>query len=852
MPPARSASSSASIWAVTSAADLPISEVIPAVRSALRTQPLVVLQAPPGAGKSTALPLALLGEPWLAGQSVLLLQPRRVAARAVAARLAEGLSEEVGGAVGYRVRFESRVSARTRLEVVTEGILTRRLQRDPELTGVGLVILDEFHERSLNADLALALLREVQGALREDLRVLVMSATLDPALPGRLGAPLIESQGRAFPVDVRYLPADPVGRVEQQVAGAVRTALARDEGDILAFLPGVREIRAAQAALAGVGALVLPLYGDLPVRGQRRALMPDPAGGRKVVLATSIAETSLTIQGVRVVIDGGLSRTQRFDPATGLTRMETGRVTRDAADQRAGRAGRTAPGVAYRLWSERTQPLLPSARPPEILEADLAPLTLELAQWGAPDPGALAWLDAPPPHRVEAARTLLRQLGALDPQGRVSAEGTRLLDFPTHPRLAHLLTGGAAQGQGALAADVAALLEERDPLPPGSGTDLTDRVAALRAWRAGHRGPGGGDAAALERTERLSRQWRGLLGVRPDETVPDPHAVGALVARAYPERVALARPAVSGLGRGRFLLAGGQGAALPEGDPLAGAPALAVAHMDAAQAEGRVFLAAPLDPDSLQTQATWMDAVRWDARAGHLVAQQERRLGALVLETRPLGQVPAELRVAALAGAVRAEGLHLLTFPLEAAQWRARVMSLRRWRPDDGWPDVSDTALLATLEDWLGPALAGARTRDDLARVAVLGALQALLPWPLSQQLDELAPTHLTVPSGSRVRLDYRPDEPPILAVKLQELFGLADTPAVNGGRTPVLLHLLSPAGRPVQVTQDLRSFWNSSYFEVRKDLRGRYPKHPWPDDPWTHVATRLTKARLGKTGPDR
>ncbi|MFC4427562.1 ATP-dependent helicase HrpB [Deinococcus navajonensis] len=830
---------------MTAAADLPISEVIPAVRSALSTRPLVVLQAPPGAGKSTALPLALLDEPWLAGQRVILLQPRRVAARAVAARLAEGLGEEVGGTVGYRVRFEARVSARTRLEVVTEGILTRRLQRDPELAGVGLVILDEFHERSLNADLALALLREVQEALREDLRVLVMSATLNPDLPARLGAPLVESQGRAYPVEVRYLPADPVGRVEQQVAQAVHTALARDEGDILAFLPGVREIRGAQAALAGADALVLPLYGDLPVREQRRALLPDPSGRRKVVLATSIAETSLTMDGVRVVVDGGLSRTQRFDPATGLTRMETVRVTRDAAAQRAGRAGRTAPGIAYRLWSERTQPLLPAARPPEILEADLAPLTLELAQWGAPDPGALAWLDEPPPHRVEAARGLLGQLGALDPDGRVSPEGTRLLEFPTHPRVAHLLTGGASQGQGPLAADVAALLEERDPLPAGSGSDLTDRIVALRSWRTGQRLSAGADPSVLERVERLARQWRGLLGVLPDNTTPDALEVGTLLALAYPERVALARPAASGLGRGRFLLAGGQGAALPEGDALAGAPALAVAHLDAAQAEGRVFLAAPLDPGSLVARAAWQDVVRWDPRSGLLVAQQERRFGALVLETRPLRQVPAELRIPALAGAVRAEGLHLLTFPPEAAQWRARVASLRRWRPDEGWPDVSDAALLATLEDWLGPALASARSREDLARVPVFGPLQTLLAWPLPQQLDDLAPTHLMVPSGSRVRLEYRPDEPPILAVKLQELFGLADTPAVNGGRTPVLLHLLSPAGRPVQVTQDLRSFWNSSYFEVRKDLRGRYPKHPWPDDPWNHVATRLTKARL-------
>jgi len=831
---------------------LPVFEVLPELRAALAAHPLVVLQAPPGAGKSTGLPLELLNEPWLAGQSIVMLQPRRVAARAVAARLAEGLGETVGGTVGSRVRFESRVSARTRIEVVTEGILTRQLQRDPELAGVGLVILDEFHERSLNADLALALLREVQGALRDDLRVLVMSATLDPSLPARLGAPLVQSAGRAYPVDVRYLSGDAAGRVEDIVARAVREALAaHPQGDILAFLPGVREIRGALGALSDVDAAVLPLYGDLPLAEQRRAILPDPGGRRRVVLATSIAETSLTLAGVRVVVDGGLSRTQRFDPGSGLTRMVTTRVTRDAAEQRAGRAGRTAPGTAYRLWSERTHGALPAARPPEVLDADLAPLTLELAGWGAPDPAALAWLDEPPAPRVESARALLRDLDALDAGGRITARGSALLELPTHPRLAHLLHDGTVLGLGPLAADVAALLEERDPLGAGAGTDLTDRVAALRAWR---RGEGGrGDVAVLERVERLARQWRQALAVRPDTVrlnngPPDPFAVGQLVALAYPERVALSREG----GGGRFLLAGGQGARLPEGDALAASPALAVAHLDAGTGEGRVYLAAPLDPAVLDARADWQDAVRWDARTGALLAQRERRVGALVLETRPLRDLPHEARVEALAGAIRAEGLHLLTFSPEAASLRARVQSLRAWRPDEPqsdepqWPDLSDAALLATLEDWLGPHLEGVRTRADLGRLSLLPALQALLPWPLPARLDELAPTHLTVPSGSRVRLAYQPGgSSPILAVKLQELFGLVETPTVNGGRTPVLLHLLSPAGRPVQVTQDLNSFWNSSYFEVRRELRGRYPKHPWPDDPWSHAPTRHVKRKL-------
>nr|WP_205746938.1 ATP-dependent helicase HrpB [Deinococcus sp. KSM4-11] len=823
--------------------DLPIAEVLPAVRAALAANPLVVVQAPPGAGKSTALPLALLDEPWLAGQGIVMLQPRRVAVRAVAARLAEGLGEDMGGRVGSRVRFESRVSARTRLEVVTEGILTRRLQRDPELRGVGLVILDEFHERSVNADLALALLREVQGALRDDLRVLVMSATLDAALPGRLGAPLVASEGRAYPVTVRYLPLDPTGRVEDVVAAAVRRALADDPGDILAFLPGVREIRSAQGQLTGVDAAVLPLYGDLPLAEQQRALKPDPGGRRKVILATSIAETSLTIDGVRVVVDGGQSRTQAFDPATGLTRMVTSRITRDAATQRAGRAGRTAPGVAYRLWSERTHALLAESRPPEILDADLAPLTLELAQWGSPEPSDLAWLDAPPAPRIEAARTLLRGLDALTDAGRITPVGTRLLEFPTHPRLAHLLSSGAAAGLGSLAADVAALLEERDPLPPGSGSDLTDRAAALRLWR--RRSVTRGDPAVLERVERLSRQWRRLLNVPADDEVPTSWDVGALIALAYPERIALARETQSGPPPGRFLLAGGQGAALPEGDALTGVATLAVAHLDARTAEAQIYLAAPIDLQLLREQAVWHDEVRWDTRAGTLIAQQERRLGALVLDVQPLRDVPVQQRVEALSGAIRSEGLHLLSFPAEAAQFRARIGSLRAWHPEEDWPDLSDAGLLATLEAWLGVALGTVRSRDDLARLDVRSGLSTLLPWNLTRELDDRAPTHLTVPTGSRIRLDYRADgEPPILAVKLQELFGLADTPTVDHGRRPVLLHLLSPAGRPVQVTQDLRSFWNSSYFEVRKDLRGRYPKHPWPDDPWSHRPMKGTTKR--------
>ncbi|WP_407571335.1 ATP-dependent helicase HrpB [Deinococcus altitudinis] len=830
---------------------LPIYEVLPAVREALTLHPLMVLQAPPGAGKSTALPPELLRESWLEGRGILVLQPRRVAARAVASRMAQNLGEEVGGTVGYRVRFDSRVSGRTRVTVMTEGILTRMLQGDPELPGVGLIVFDEFHERSLQADLALALVREVQENLRPDLKVLIMSATLDPALPARLQGdadtvpphtvPLVASEGRAYPVEVKYLAADPAGTPDAAVVSAVSRALDEYAGDVLAFLPGTGEIRRALSALTArhPEVNVLPLYGDLSLEAQQRAILPDPDGRRRVVLATSIAETSLTLSGVRIVIDSGWTRKSHFDPGTGLSKLVTVRVTHDAATQRAGRAGRTAPGVALRLWSERTQAALSAAQPPEILEADLAPLTLELAGWGTPDPGALHWLDAPPERRLESARVLLRQLGALTGHAQVTPAGQKLLGLPTHPRLAHLLSAGAELGLGALAADVAALLEERDPLQ-GAGTDLGERLNVLRRWRNNQ--PAGGDVAVLERAERLARNWRQALRASPDNSPADPFQTGQLVALAYPERVAALRAGT----RDRYLMAGGQGVRLPEADPHAGTPLLAVAHLDArlVAGEGRVYLASVVRLEDLQERVSEEAVVRWDTRTGTLLAQTERRLGAILLGAEPLKTVPPELRVRAMTEAVRQEGLELLNWTDAARQWQARVSSLRAWNGGE-WPDLSDAALLERLDEWLPDLLGSARSREDLGRLGVLQAIQTLLPWNLNRQLDDLAPLALEVPSGSKVRLEYRQGgEAPILAVKLQELFGLADTPTVNAGRTPVLLHLLSPARRPVQVTQDLRSFWQKGYFEARKDLRGQYPRHPWPDDPWTAEATRKAKPR--------
>ena len=827
---------------------MPIEPALPAIRAALRESAALVLQAPPGAGKTTGVPLALLDEPWLAGRSILLLEPRRLAARAAAARMAGLLGEAVGQTVGYRIRFDNQVSRQTRIEVLTEGILTRRLQRDPTLDGVGLVIFDEFHERNLHADLALALCLDSQRGLREDLRLLVMSATLDGTAVARLlgDAPIVTSEGRAHPVTRHYLPRDPDGLDFSAVVRAVLTALPRHAGDLLVFLPGGGEIRQVQRRLevepACAGLALVPLYGDLPGDAQQRALLPDPKGRRKIVLATPIAETSLTIEGVSVVVDAGWTRVPRFDPRAGLTRLETVRIAADAAEQRAGRAGRLGPGVCYRLWSEATQNRLRSRRDPEILDADLAPLALELAQWGVSDPLALAWLDPPPSGALAQARVLLTELEALDEQGRITPIGRELAELPTHPRLAHLLRRGAALGHGALAADLAALLEERDLLRGEHpfGCDLTARLEALQAVRRDSARRGPADPAACARVDQAARRWRQLLRAGSElETPPAAEIVGLLLALAYPDRVARRRDG----GTDRYLLANGRGARLLAGDPWLGRDWLAVAHLDAGASEGRIWLAAPVDPADLETRLAarvrTIAEVQWDDRQAAVVARRERRLGAVILDSAPLTNAdPVLLRQAMVAG-VRRLGLDSLPWSDELRDWRARVLSLRYWLPEDGWPDVSEGWLADHLDDWLAPWLDGVTRREHLQRLDLAAALHGLLDGRLRARLNELAPTHLQVPSGSRLRLRYTPGEPPVLAVKLQELFGLADTPRIADGRIAVTLHLLSPAQRPIQVTQDLRGFWERTYAEVKKELKGRYPKHPWPDDPWTATPTR-------------
>lgn len=824
---------------------LPVEEALPALRAALSAGNRAVLQAPPGAGKSTLVPLALLDEPWLAGRKVIMLEPRRLAARAVAARMAELLGETAGETVGYRVRFEQRVGARTRIEVVTEAILTRRLQDDPTLEGVGLVIFDEFHERNLHSDVALALCRDAQEGLREELRLLVMSATLDGrGLADQMGAARVASAGRSFPVDLHYLPRDADGPIGASAAAAVRRALAEAaEGDLLVFLPGAREIRDCAAALAAapLGAELHLLYGELPFEAQQRALRPVP-GRRKVILATAIAETSLTIEGVRVVVDAGYARVPRFDPRSGLSRLTTVRVSRASADQRAGRSGRLGPGVCYRLWSEATQRGLVPFELPAIETADLAPLALELAAWGVADATALAWVTPPPAGALAQGRALLTRLEALDGEGRITAAGRAMVRLPFHPRLGHLVQRAEALGWTGRGWDVAALLGERDLLRGGgpAACAFAERVEALDGFRAG--GPSsarrqGADPAACRAVARVAAS-----GGRAGDKEGD---VGLLLAFAYPDRIARRR----GGDPYRYLLANGRGARLDPACPLAGHDWLAVAELDGSGNDSLIRLAAPVAPEVLERHfAAAFDKrheVSWDASLGRPVARRRRTLGAIVVEEQPWADPPPGAFRHALVERVRQLGLEALPWSDEARELAARVESLRRWAPERGLPDCSPEALAATLDEWLGPFLPDRADATGFARVDLAGALKARLDWPAQQALEEGAPTLIPVPSGHRRRLAYAADgSAPVLAVKLQELFGLADTPRVAWGRVPVTLHLLSPAQRPIQVTQDLRGFWERTYPEVKKELKGRYPKHPWPDDPWSAKPTARAKPR--------
>ena len=836
-------------------APLPIEPVLPALRDALAARGVAVLQAPPGAGKTTRVPLALLGERWLGARKIVMLEPRRLAARAAARYMADTLGERVGETVGHRVRMDTRVGPRTRVEVVTEGVLTRMLQHDAALEDVGLVIFDEFHERSLHADLGLALSLQTRELLRDDLRILVMSATLDGAAVGELlgGAPVVTSEGRGWPVAVRHVAPRAGARLEAAVASAVGRALDEEDGDILVFLPGAGEIRRVQALLAErappPGTRIAPLFGDLPHEEQELAIRPSEAGRRKVVLATAIAETSLTIEGVRVVIDAGLMRVPRFDVRTGMMRLETVRVTRASAEQRRGRAGRVAPGVCWRLWPEQEMHHLVAHGRPDILEADLAPLALELAAAGVRRPDELRWLDVPPAAAYERARELLAQLGALDEEGRLTTHGRRMAALGLHPRLAHMSLVAATPGERATAAALAALLEERDPLRGAGAPPDADVRLRLELLRGEERVPSEVHGAtvdrdAVRRLRAAARHWRQRLGA--GDAPLDADAAGRLVAAAYPDRVAQRRGSAGRSGGARWLLRSGSGAFLEGAQPLGAEEYLAVAELDGRRPESRILLAAPLAPDELETlaagNAVREEIVEWDDAAEQVTAVRRERFGALVLREAAIPDADPERALELLLAAIARRGLGVLGWTRGAAQLRDRLRFLHHLDPS--WPDVSDAALLDSLGVWLGPRLHGVRRLDEVRRADPGEALLATLPWDRRAALDELAPTHITVPSGSRIPIDYSDPDAPALAVRLQEMFGLAETPRIGGSGVPLTLHLLSPAHRPVQVTRDLAGFWRSSYFDVRRDLRGRYPKHHWPEDPMAAEATSRAKRK--------
>jgi len=819
------------------ATTLPIDDALPALTAALASGNAAVLVAPPGAGKTTRVPLVLAEEPWARGNKILVLEPRRLAARAAAARMAATLGEQVGETVGLRVRFGSKVSRATRIEVVTEGIFTRLILDDPALEGVAAVLFDEFHERSLDADLGLALARDAQSGLREDLRLLVMSATLDG---GRIaqsmpGASLIESEGRAFAVETRYLGRDPRAPIERQVADAVLRALRAEQGSLLVFLPGAAEIRRTESLLreqvTDPAVDIVTLYGALDAATQDRAIAPAPSGRRKIVLATAIAETSLTIEGVRIVVDSGLARVPRYEPDVALTRLETVRVSRASADQRRGRASRTEPGVCYRLWDEAQTASLEAANKPEIFAADLSGFMLDLAQWGVSDPAALPFLDAPPAPAVAEAKALLRELGAIDADGRVTGEGRALRALPLPPRLARMVVDGARAGDAQLAADIAILLTERGL--GGADVDLTHRLNSFRR----DRGRRAQDARAM------AKRWAEVAAsqLTHEESAP---SIGAILALAYPDRIARSRGA-----NGAFLLANGRGAAVDPASPLAREPFLAVAEIAGTAAHGRIVLAAPITLSEIETRFAdkieAADEVTFDSASASLRGRRRRRLGALVLSDQPFAVRPDENSAAILAAGLVRLGLDRLPWSKPLKQWRDRVMFLRNAEGEE-WPDLSDAALAASADEWLMPVLAGKIALAELSADEFATAVKALLPWPLQRRLEQEAPTHFEAPTGSRVPIDYEAEGGPKVSIRVQELFGLAQHPTIAGGRVPLLIELLSPAHRPVQMTRDLPGFWRGSYAAVKSEMKGRYPRHPWPDDPLQAPPTRRAKPRTG------
>ncbi len=816
---------------------LPIDDVLPALGEALRKTNVAVLCAPPGAGKTTRVPLALLDEPWVEGRRIIMLEPRRIAARAAAQRMAKTLNENVGDTVGYRVRFGSKISKATRIEVVTEGIFTRMIADDAELRNVAAILFDEFHERSLDADLGLALARDAQLGLREDLRLVVMSATLDGArIASLLGnAPVIESEGRAFPVETRYMGRKPDMPVERQMADVIAQSLRADDGSVLAFLPGAGEIRRTASFLSeriyDPAIDVVMLYGALEGSEQDRAIAPAAQGRRKVVLATSIAETSLTIEGVRIVVDCGLSRVPLYEPDVGVTRLETLRASRAAVDQRRGRAGRTAPGICYRLWDEAQTASLEAYTRPEILSADLSPLALDLAHWGIADPGQLTFLDSPPVPALNEARALLRDLGALDDAHRITAEGRQLRQLPLPPRLGRMLIDASRSGNASLAAEICVLLTERGL--GGDAPDLDMRLDQFRRDRSARAN------AARDMAKRFAAQAAALEPHAHDESIEA--SPGILLALAFPDRIARRRSGPS------FTLANGRGASVDATSALAREAFIAIGEMTGTAANSRILLAARLREDDLERHFSERisvdDEIAFDSASASLRARRRRRLGDLVLAEQTLRVVPSSDTAAILTDGIAALGLNRLPWSKALSQWRDRVNFLRASEGEE-WPDLSDTGLIAARADWLIPMLHDKIALSDLSASELSDALMSLLPWNMRRRLDAEAPPYFETPAGSSIAIDYEAEEGPKISVRVQEMFGLAKHPALAGGRVPLVVELLSPAHRPVQVTRDLPGFWTGSYAAVRADMRGQYPKHPWPDDPMNAPPTRRAKPR--------
>jgi ATP-dependent helicase HrpB len=827
--------------------ELPINDILPELLAALAVSPAAVLTAEPGSGKTTIAPLALLDQPWLAKRKIIILAPRRLAARAAAARMSDLVNDKVGSTIGYRVRFDSKVSRATRIEVVTEGILIRMLQNDPELGDIGLVIFDEFHERSLQADLALALCLDMRQ-LRQDLKVLVMSATIDSAeVAGLLdNAPVISGQGRCFPVSVEYLERQSTEAIISRTVKGIDKALVEQQGDILVFLPGAGEIRSVQAQYAKRADLAcLPLYGDLPLEKQNLVFARVP-GKRRLILATPIAETSLTIEGITTVVDSGQFKSPRFVPASGLTRLETIPISKASAEQRAGRAGRLGPGHCYRLWTRGEQHSRPDFLPPEIINADLAPLLLELALWGVSDPSQLVWSDPPRRGQISQARKILIDLEAISEKLAITPLGRQLANFPLHPRLALMLIHGREQGLSKLACRLAAILNNSDPLKHEVGrqsADIEERLHLLVVFErhgAGAVQAKGGDPAKCRRILREAGQYQRLLGKTHKDSV-QLSVAGNLLASAYPDRIAHKKPGFS-----QHLLASGRGAILAANDHLGQAELLVAAKLDAGKKQGRIFLAASLSMAELRSDHSHLiktkKTVRWDADQKRVVAVEEERFGSLVLSQKKwLGAEPEQISQCLLQG-IRQAGITCLPWQKKSRELQARIQSAHLWQPGT-WPDVADETLLQDLS-WLEPYLTGARGFNDLKKLNLVDILLARLSWQEQQELERLAPTHLKVASGSRVKLRYQPGEVPVLAVRIQQMFGCKETPTVAGGKLPVLIHLLSPAQRPIQITSDLAAFWQTTYREVKKELAGRYPKHYWPENPLEAQATNRVKRR--------